>query len=107
MIKFDCLEDRCLIRPIKQTELEITAGGIIDPNMKEKPVAKGEVISIGQGFTARDTGVFVPTLLGRGDVVLYGHGAGLEIDIDKEDGSGKETVRLMREGDILLLITKK
>jgi co-chaperonin GroES (HSP10) len=105
--KYSCLEDRVLIRPIKPKELEVTAGGIVDPNVKPKPVLKGEVISAGQGFTARDTGVFVPTLLSKGDIVLYGSGAGLTIDIDKEDGSGKEEVLIMREGDCFLVISKK
>lgn len=106
MVKFECLEDRCLIRPIKEKELKKTEGGIIDPNVKQKPVLKGEVVSIGIGFTARDTGVFVPTVLHKGDIVLYGAAAGLEIEIDKEDG-GNEAVLIMRETDCLLLISKK
>lgn len=106
-MKYSPLEDRLLIRPIKQTELQKTEGGIIDPNVKLKPVSKGEVVSVGQGYTARDTGVFVPTVLAKGDLILYGTGAGMEIEIDKEDGTGKETVIIMREGDCFLLISKK
>jgi co-chaperonin GroES (HSP10) len=104
--KYECLEDRLLIRPIKQTELAKTEGGIIDPNVKQKPVLKGTVVSVGLGYTARDTGVFVNTVLSKGDTVLYGASAGIEIEIEKEDGSGKESVWLMRESDVLLLIKK-
>lgn len=105
MINYECLEDRCLIRPIKQTELERTAAGIIDPNVKQKPVTKGVVVSIGQGYTARDTGVFVPTILHKGDTVLYGAGAGMPVDVETENG--KEEVLIIRESDVFLLISKK
>ena len=104
-ISYSPLEDRCLIRPIKEKELQKTEGGIIDPNVKQKPVSKGEVLSVGIGYTARDTGVFVNTVLAKGDIVLYGTEAGTEIDIETD--SGKETVRILREGDCILLITKK
>lgn len=105
--RYECLEDRCLVRPIKEEGLKKTEGGIIDPNVKPKPSSKGEVLSIGEGYTARDTGVFVQTHLAKGDVVIYGTGAGMEIDIDKEDNSGKETVIIMRESDVMLLVSKK
>lgn len=104
MVKFNCLEDRCLIRPIKEKELKKTEGGIIDPNVKTKPVLKGEVISIGIGFTARDTGVPVPTVLHKGDIVLYGAGAGLPVEIETE--AGKEEVLIMRETDCLIMISR-
>lgn len=104
-LNYEPLEDRVLIRTIKKSEPEVTDGGIIDPNVKQKPVLKGEVISVGPGYTARDTGVFVTTLLAKGDIVLYGATAGMPIDIQTD--SGKEEVVLMRESDCLLLISKK
>ena len=107
MKKYDCLEDRCLIRPIKEKELKKTEGGIIDPNVKQKPLLKGEVVSIGEGFTARDTGLFVATRLCKKDIVLYGASCGVPIEIDKEDGSGLEEVLVMREGDCVLVISEK
>lgn len=105
MYKFDPLEDRCLLRVIKEKELIKTDGGIYDPGTKQKPTAKGEVISVGPGFYARETGKLVNTVLSKGDIVLYGAGAGIEIDIETENGN--ETVRLLREGDCLLVISNK
>jgi co-chaperonin GroES (HSP10) len=102
--KYSPLEDRILIKPIKKTEPETTAGGIITDTIK-KEVAEGLVVSAGQGFTARDTGVFVPTWVKKGDMVLYGVHAGMPIDIPNEEG-GKDACLLMREGDILMLIKK-
>lgn len=103
ILNYSPLEDRVLLRPIKKSELEITEGGIIDPNVKQKPVSKGEVISVGIGYTARETGVFVNTVLAKGDIVLYGTEAGTEIEIESD--KGKETVRILREGDCILLIS--
>lgn len=104
---YNCLEDRLLVRPFKEKELKKTEGGIIDPNVRPKPYSKGEVIAAGEGYIARDTGEFVPTKLAKGDVVIYGATAGMEIEIEKEDGSGVETVLIMREGDAMLFISKK
>lgn len=101
-MKYSCLEDRVLVKEIKKTELEVTDGGIIDPNLVKKPVAEGLVISVGEGCYARDTGVFMPTRLAKGDKVLYGSSQGLPITID--NGEGKEEVLIMREGDILIVI---
>lgn len=99
------LEDRILVKPIKKTELETTDGGIIIPDSAKKEVSEGLVVAAGPGYTARDTGVFVTTTLGKGDLVLYGANQGMEIDV--EGDNGKETVRILREGDVILLISKK
>lgn len=104
MNTFSPLEDRILVKPIKKTELEVTDGGIIIPDSSKKEVAEGYVVAAGPGYTARDTGVFVATVLGKGDLVLYGINQGMEIDIDGENG--KESVRILREGDVILLISK-
>jgi len=99
---YDCLEDRVLILPIKEEERTTTAG-LID--LKKRETSRGVVTSVGTGYTARDTGVFVPTVLAKGDIVLYGVGAGLPIDVPNETGEMVEH-RIMREGDVLLLIKK-
>ncbi len=103
MSNYQCLEDRVLIRPIKKTEPEKTTSGIIT-DMAKKEVLEGEVINVGGGRYAGDSGVFIPTILHSGDIVLYGANQGLHISI--ENGNGKEDVVVMREGDILLLIKK-
>lgn len=102
---YSCLEDRVLIKPVKQTEIQKTAAGIIT-DMVKKETAEGVVISVGRGYTARDTGVFVPTILAKGDLVLYGVNTGMPIDVPDENGD-KQECKLLREGDILILISKK
>lgn len=67
---------------------------------------RAEVIAIGQGKYAPESGVLIPTILGCGDIVLIGVNIGLEIDIPTEDGD-LVTHKIMREGDILCMISKK
>lgn len=102
---FSPLEDRCLIRPIKSVTEEKTDSGIVIPETVKKDVLEGEVVAIGQGKYAPENGVFIPTVLAKGDFVLFGASQGLPIMIDSE--TGKEEVLIMREGDILMLISKK
>ncbi len=105
MINYECLEDRCLVRPIKKTELETTDSGIVIPDTVKKDVREGIVIACGPGRYAGETGLQIPTILGKGDHVLYGASQGLPIEIMTE--SGKEEVLIMRESDCLLVIFKK
>src|SRR5205809_1719103 len=100
--KFECLEDRILIRPIKK-EAEVTEAGIIDPNVRQKPTSEGEVIEVGEGRYATDTGVFMNTRLTKGDFILYPSAQGTPITIETDNG--KEDVLLMRESDIILRIS--
>lgn len=104
--KYSPLEDRVLIRPLVEKE-ERTESGIVIPLTVTNPVKKGVVVSCGQGRYAIETGLPIPTCLCKGDVVLYGAESGIEIIIEKEDGSGKESVWIMRETDVFLLISKK
>lgn len=108
MSKFDQyqpLEDRIIIKPDAVTELEKTDSGIIIPDSAKKEVREGTVISVGPGRYASETGTFIPTCLGKDDRILYGINQGMEISIQTE--SGRQDVRIMREGDVLLLISKK
>ena len=102
-MNYSPLEDRVLIREIKKTEPEKTASGIII-DMAKKEVLEGEVINVGQGRYASETGTFIPTCLNKGDLVLYGKNNGMPITI--ENGNGKEDVVLMRESEVLLLVKK-
>lgn len=99
--KYKPLEDRVLLEEIKSAEIEKTEGGLYKPG--EKLEKKGIVKRIGEGFTARDTGLFIETVLKEGDEVIYlPHSATpLELDLD---GNGKKEYWLMREGDILLKV---
>lgn len=102
---FECLEDRMLVKEIKSTEPQKTEGGIITDAMK-KQTRIGIVVNAGIGAYARENGVFMPCVIKKGDKVLYGANPGLEVTITNEDG-GKEECELFREGDLLMLISKK
>jgi len=104
-INYSPLEDRIIVLPIKETEEQKTKSGIVT-DMKKKETMKAEVIAVGQGRYAPENGVFIPTVLGKGDIVLTGVNVGLEIDIPTEDGD-LVTHKILREGDILCLISKK
>jgi chaperonin GroES len=105
MQTYSPLEDRVLVRPIVSKEPEKTDGGLFIPTSAKKEVAYGEVVSVGPGRYASETGTFMPTVLGKGDTILYGIGNGMPVSI--ENGEGREEVLLMREPDILLLVSKK
>lgn len=104
MQTYQCLEDRVLIKPIVKKEVEKTDGGIL-LGMVKKETAEGLVINVGVGKYAPETGVFIPTVLGEGDIILYGVHAGMPLDVPDEGGK-KIEMRIMRESDILLLIKK-
>lgn len=105
MNKYSPLEDRVLVRVIKKTEPETSESGIILDTMK-KEVTEAEVYSVGAGRYAGETGNFIPTVLSAGDIVLIGVNGGMPVDIPTEDGK-KEEMKLLREGDVLMLIGRK
>jgi chaperonin GroES len=94
------LEDKVLVRLIKSTAIETTEAGIITDTIK-KLTRNGEVVAVGAGRYAMESGVFMPNVLHEGDVVIFGDSIGLEIKVNGED------LLLMREGDILLASPKK
>jgi chaperonin GroES len=77
-----------------------TAGGIIIPDSAQEKPSEGEVVAVGPG--GRDeTGKLIPIDLKVGDRVLFGKWSGTEVKIDGED------VLIMKESDIMGVITKK
>lgn len=100
-MQYSPLEDRLLVRPIQEKEQETTDGGILIPVTVKKETAKGEVVAVGAGRYAGETGVFIPNVLNAGDIVLYGINQGMDLQVEKE------TLRLLRESDVLMLIGRK
>ena len=77
------LEDRIVVRPSEAEET--TASGLVIPDTaKEKP-QQGEVLAVGPGRRAEQTGELVPIDVAVGDVVVYSKYGGTEITIDGED----------------------
>ena len=97
-MKIRPLQDRVLIKRV--AEEEKTKGGIIIPDTaKEKPV-EGEVLAVGPGRVQRD-GSVRPLDVKKGDRVLFGKYSGTDVKLDGDD------VMIMREDDILAVITSK
>ena len=77
------LEDRIVVRPNESEER--TASGLVIPDTaKEKP-QQGEVLAVGPGRRAENTGEIIPLDVKVGDTVVYSKYGGTEITTDGED----------------------
>src|SRR6201997_5394769 len=82
-MKLQPLEDRIVVRPSEAEET--TASGLVIPDTaKEKP-QQGEVLAVGPGRRAENTGELVPVDVKVGDTVVYSKYGGTEITVDGED----------------------
>lgn len=104
-MKYQCIEDRVLIRENKRTESEKTDGGLYIPDTAARPVREGTVYDIGEGRYASESGAFMATIIKRGDVVLFGESTGTPLTLETENG--REELYLMRESDLLIRVQKK
>lgn len=74
---------RVLVRVLE--EESVTSSGLVIPDTaKEKP-QQGEVLAVGPGRRADNTGELVPLDVKVGDRVVYSKYGGTEITIDGED----------------------
>jgi chaperonin GroES len=77
------LDDRIVVRPSESEET--TASGLVIPDTaKEKP-QQGEVLAVGPGRRADNTGEIIPLDVAVGEKVVYSKYGGTEITIDGED----------------------
>jgi chaperonin GroES len=82
-MKLHPLEDRIVVLPGESEET--TASGLVIPDTaKEKP-QQGEVLAVGPGRRAENTGEIVPLDVKVGDTVVYSKYGGTEITVDGED----------------------
>jgi chaperonin GroES len=89
------LGNRVVIKPVEQDE--VTAVGIILPEMaKEKP-QKGKILSVGPG-DRDEGGKRIPMDVKVGDTVLYAKYAGTEIKVE-----GKKLL-ILKESEILAIV---
>ncbi len=77
------LEDRIVVRPSEAEETTVS-GLVIPDTAKEKP-QQGEVLAVGPGRRADQTGEVIPLDIAVGDTVIYSKYGGTEITIDGED----------------------
>src|SRR5687768_16948054 len=77
------LEDRIVVRPGESEET--TASGLVIPDTaKEKP-QQGEVLAVGPGRRAEQSGELILLDVKVGDTVVYSKYGGTEITIGGED----------------------
>jgi chaperonin GroES len=77
------LEDRIVVRP-DEAEEKTVSGLVIPDSAKEKP-QQGEVLAVGPGRRAENSGELIPIDLVVGDSVVYSKYGGTEIIVDGED----------------------
>src|SRR5947209_6169 len=77
------LEDRIVVRPAEAEETTIS-GLVIPDTAKEKP-QQGEVLAVGPGRRAEQSGELIPLDISVGDNVVYSKYGGTEITVDGED----------------------
>ena len=92
------LEDRIVVRPGESEET--TASGLVIPDTaKEKP-QQGEVLAVGPGRRAENTGDVIPLDIKAGDVVVYSKYGGTEITVDGDD------LLILNGRDVLAIVKK-
>src|SRR5919206_3432212 len=98
-MKLQPLEDRIVVRPNEAEETTIS-GIVIPDTAKEKP-QQGEVLAVGPGKRAENTGELIPVDIKVGDTVLYSKYGGTEVTIDGED------LLVLNGRDVLAKVGKK
>src|ERR1700689_762984 len=97
-MKLHPLEDRIVVRPGESEET--TASGLVIPDTaKEKP-QQGEVIAVGPGRRAENTGELVPVDVAAGDKVVYSKYGGTEFTVEGEE------LLILSARDVLAKVTK-
>jgi chaperonin GroES len=97
-MKLQPLEDRIVVRPGESEET--TASGLVIPDTaKEKP-QQGEVLAVGPGRRAEQSGEIIPLDVKVGDTVVYSKYGGTEITIDGED------LLILSSRDVLAKVAK-
>ena len=82
-MKLQPLEDRIVVRSNEPEETTVS-GLVIPDTAKEKP-QQGEVLAVGPGRRAENSGEIVPMDLKVGDTVVYSKYGGTEITVDGDD----------------------
>ncbi|MHB1536596.1 MAG: co-chaperone GroES [Acidimicrobiales bacterium] len=92
------LDDRIVVRPSEAEEK--TASGLVIPDTaKEKP-QQGEVLAVGPGRRAENTGELIPLDIAVGDKVVYSKYGGTEITVEGED------LLILTSRDVLAKVSK-
>jgi chaperonin GroES len=97
-MKLQPLDDRIVVRS-NEPEQTTVSGLVIPDTAKEKP-QQGEVLAVGPGRRAENTGELIPLDVAVGDTVVYSKYGGTEITVDGED------LLILSGRDVLAKVTK-
>ena len=93
------LDDRIVVEP-NEAEQTTASGLVIPDTAKEKP-QQGEVLAVGPGRRAENSGELIAMALSAGDTVVYSKYGGTEITVDGED------LLILSSRDVLAKVTGK
>jgi chaperonin GroES len=97
-VKLRPLEDRVVVEPLEAEE--VTAGGIVLPDVaKEKP-QRGRVVAVGPGKLL-DNGQRGALSVVVGDEVIFAKWGGTEIEVNGDE------IKILRESDILAKVVSE
>ena len=92
------LHDRLIV---KRSEPELkTASGIVIPDSAGEKPEQGEVLAVGPGRRADNSGELIPLDIKVGDTVLYSKYGGTEVTVDGED------ILVLSSRDVLAKVKK-
>lgn len=97
MSKFEPISDKLVCLPLEQDEM--SAGGIILPELSDQKTLKARVVVAGKGFWAAP-GLFIETTLKEGDVILYQRFAAQTFESDDVE------YHVIQERDVLTKIVE-
>jgi chaperonin GroES len=95
MSKFEPVSDKLVCLPLEQDEM--SAGGIILPELSDQKTLKARVVVAGKGFWAAPE-LFIPTTLQEGDIILYQRFAAQTFEYDDLE------YHIIQERDVLTKI---
>lgn len=93
-VKLEPYADQVVVRPIVDT---YKGAIVLLEGAKEKPT-KGEVVAVGPGRYAPETGARIAPDAKVGDVVIYSKYAGTDVKIDEQD------LVILKEKDLLVAV---
>ena len=97
-MKLQPLEDRIVVRAGEPEETTVS-GLVIPDTAKEKP-QQGEVLAVGPGRRAENSGELIPLDVKVGDTVVYSKYGGTEITVDGDD------LLILTSRDVLAIMDK-
>ena len=92
------LDDRIVVKP-SEAEQTTASGLVIPDTAKEKP-QQGEVLAVGPGRRAEQSGELIPLDVAVGDTVVYSKYGGTEVTIDGDD------LLILTSRDVLAIVEK-